>query len=347
MIDFDLQELRLDGLLTLTDEVGMLQHSKFSIIDRQKGYTTDDNARALISAIRYNQVNKNTESAELIKKYLAFLLHMQNKDGSFSNLLGYDRSVKDKGGSEECMGRVLWACGAVLASTIGEGLKQVAKEIFDKGFPSSREFLSPRARAYTLLGLKGYHVAHPSDPNIPENSKTHASFLANLYVSHSEEDWNWFEPYLTYANARLPQALFSAYILNDDDSYLDIAVNSLEFLIDTQLKDGVFMPVGTNGWHMKNAEKAIYDQQPIEASCTVEALIEAYNSTNSHSYVEYALQCFKWYHGSNIKGVEVFDPQTSTCFDGITPKGLNKNQGAESTLSYYMAYLALKMNKIL
>jgi hypothetical protein len=107
------------------------------------------------------------------------------------------------------------------------------------------------------------------------------------------------------------------------------------------------MPVGSNGWYLKNGNKAIYDQQPIEASCMIEALIEAYQSTGAREYVKYALQCFNWYHGDNIKEVKLFDPKTSTCFDGITPKGLNMNQGAESTLSYYMAYLALKMNLIL
>lgn len=342
-----LPELPLDGLKTLTDEVGMIQHSKFSIIDRHKGYTTDDNARALISAIRYNHVYTSLESLELVKLYLAFLLHMQEMDGSFSNLLGYDRSLKDKGGSEECMGRALWACGTVLESNVGEDLKQVAKEMFDKGLPSSREFRSPRARAYTILGLKGYHVAFPTDSNIVENCETHATFLTNLYFSHSEEDWIWFEPYLTYANARLPQSLFHAHNMIDDDLYLDTAVNSLKFLVDTHFNNGVFMPVGTNGWYMKKGKKATYDQQPIEASCMVEALIEAYHSTDLQEYVKYALQCFNWYHGANVKGVTLFDPKTSTCFDGITPKGLNENQGAESTLSYYMAYLALKMNQIL
>lgn len=340
-------ELPLDGLKILTDEVGMLQHSKFSIIDRRKGYTTDDNARALISAIRYNHVYASLESLELVKRYLAFLLHMQEMDGSFSNLLGYDRSHKDKGGSEECMGRALWACGTVLESNIGDGMKQVAKEMFDKGLPSSRKFKSPRARAFTILGLKGYNAAFPTDSNIIENCKTHVTFLTNLFFSHSEEDWIWFEPYLVYANARLPQSLFHAYNMINDDLYLDIAVNSLKFLVDTHFYDGVFMPVGSNGWYLKNGNKAIYDQQPIEASCMIEALIEAYHSTGAREYVKYALQCFNWYHGDNIKEVKLFDPKTSTCFDGITPKGLNMNKGAESTLSYYMAYLALKINLIL
>ncbi len=342
-----LPELPLDGLKMLTDEVGMLQHSKFSIIDRHKGYTTDDNARALISAIRYNHIYASLESLELVKRYLAFLLHMQEMDGSFSNLLGYDRSLKDKGGSEECMGRALWACGTILESNIGEDMKQVAKEMFDKGLPISREFKSPRARAFTILGLKGYNAAFPTDSNIIKNCKTHVTFLTNLFFSHSEEDWIWFEPYLVYANARLPQSLFHAYNMINDELYLDIALNSLKFLVDTHFYDGVFMPVGTNGWYFKNDKKATYDQQPIEASCMVEALIEAYHSTDLREYIKYALQCFNWYHGDNIKGVTLFNPKTSTCFDGITPKGLNMNQGAESSVSYYMAYLTLKMNLIL
>jgi hypothetical protein len=324
----------------------MFQHSKYSTIDRKEGYTTDDNARALIAALRYHRVYGGQGSLKLSETYLTFLFHMQRSDGRFHNLLGYDRRYKDEIGSEDCMGRALWANGYALSSDISKGMRHMAKEAFDRGFATSHAFTSPRARAFTLLGLRLYHEAFPDDQNILHNIEAFAEGLMDQYRIEAQDDWRWFESYLTYSNARLPQALFAAYESTKEPSYLKAAKNSLDFLIDVQVLDRNFIPIGTNGWFVKNGMRAIYDQQPIEASCMVEAALAASKSTGDAAYQETAKTAFEWYHGRNLQAVVLYNPETDTCFDGITPQGLNKNQGAESTLSYYLAYLDMKENNL-
>ena len=221
-------------------------------------------------------------------------------------------------------------------------MKYVAKEIFDRGLPSSYSFTSPRALAFTILGLHHYYKAFPDDQNILENIGNLVKRLMDQYRLEAVDDWRWFESYLTYANPRLPHALFAAYESTKEPAYLQVAQSSLDFLIGVQIVGDMFIPIGTEGWFKKNGGRALYDQQPIEASCMVEASLMALNSTGVESYQRTAQIAFEWYHGRNTRGVVIYNQETGTCYDGITPDGLNQNQGAEATLSYYLAYLKLK-----
>jgi uncharacterized protein YyaL (SSP411 family) len=107
----------------------------------------------------------------------------------------------------------------------------------------------------------------------------------------------------------------------------------------------VFVPIGNRGWYRKHAKKAIYDQQAIEASCMVEAAAAAYRVTGQQRYLASARKIFGWFLGKNLKKVAVYDGQTGSCYDGLTPEGANLNRGAESTLSYLQACLTLKTMK--
>lgn len=338
----ELPPLQLDGIKTLTDETGMFQHTKFSTIDRKEGYTTDDNARALIAVLRHYQNYKNSDALRLASIYLTFLLHMQKEDGRFHNLLGFDRRFKDKVGSEDCIGRALWATGYALSTDVSEPFKNVVKEIFDLGLPSSHSFTSPRGIALTILGLSCYHGAFPEDPNVNERIMNLSKRLIHLYRSVADDNWRWFETYLTYANPRLPQALFAAHGTTTDKTYLQVACNSLDFLIKIQVIEGMFIPIGAEDWFKRNSRRALFDQQPLEASCMIEAALKAFESTNIELYKRTAQIAFEWYHGRNIHGVSIYNENEGTSYDGITPFGLNRNQGAEATLSYYLAYLKLK-----
>jgi uncharacterized protein YyaL (SSP411 family) len=340
-------ELKLDGLKALTDETGILQHTKYSTIDKREGYTTDDNARALIAALRFHKIHNDPEALNLAHTYLTFLLFMQNSRGIFHNVLGFDRKYRDKVGSEDSNGHTIWATGYTLVSNATSEMKQIAREMFDKGLPTSRSFKALRAKAYTLIGLADYYSCFPDDTNILGDIEALAGNLVSRYKVETSPNWHWFEPYLTYSNARLCQALFMAYTATENKSYLEVAEESLDFLIQEQFSDGVFQPVGTKGWYYRGMKKAQFDQQPIEASCMVEAVVSAMKCTKNAKYRDLALEAFDWYYSSNIKRVPVFDRDSFRCYDGITSKGLNQNKGAESTISYYLAYLLLKENNII
>ncbi|MDH5782084.1 MAG: glycosyltransferase [Candidatus Bathyarchaeota archaeon] len=334
--------IKLDHFKALTDDTGILQHTKYSIPNRKKGYTTDDNARALVACAKFLQLHRNSDVSNLANTYLSFLFHMQRPDGKFHNLLSYDRDFLDDMGSEDCIGRSLWACGYTLSANLSKGIKTTSKEIFDKGFRHSSSFKSPRAKAFTILGLCCYYEAFPHDHNLFKNIVSSSEQLLNSYQRASSSDWRWFEPYLTYVNARLSQALFGAYAVTGDERFLHTAKESFDFLVEVQIVDEKFVPIGNRGWYEKGGQRAIYDQQPIEASCMVEASLAGFHATNEEKYRKIANIAFKWFLGKNTKNVVVYNSTTGACYDGINPQGLNLNQGAEATISYLLARLELE-----
>jgi hypothetical protein len=334
--------IKLDHLKALTDDTGILQHTKYSIPNRKEGYTTDDNARALVACMKFLQLYDDSDVRNLANTYLSFLFHMQRPAGIFHNLLSYNRDFLDDVGSEECIGRSLWACGYAILTNLSEGIKTTSKEIFDKGFQHTSNFKSLRAKAFTILGLCYYYEAFPHDHNLSKNIVSLIEQLLDRYQHVSSYDWCWFEPYLTYANARLPQALFRAYRIIGDEKYLQIAKESFDFLVQVQTIDEKFVPIGNKGWYKKGSKRALYDQQPIEASCMVEAALTAFHVTSEEKYQRVAYVTFEWFLGRNTQNVMMYDPTTGACYDGITPQGLNLNQGAEATISYLLARLELE-----
>jgi hypothetical protein len=338
----ELPLVKLDFLKLLTDDTGILQHAKFAIPKRKEGYTTDDNARALIACIRYDKIFGNLEIGRLLDIYLGFLFYMQRADGRLYNLLSYDRKFMDDADSEDCMGRTLWACGYCLNSKMAPEKKLLAKEVFDKVFMWSSSFKSLRAMALSIMGLYHYQKAYPQDRNALLNIETLANRLTEHYEHESSNDWKWFERYLTYINGRLPHALFLAYDCTTNGKYFQAAKDSLDFLLKVQIVENGFVPIGNRGWYSRGGERAIYDQQSIEASCMVEATLAAFRMTNDEKYQRAAYTIFEWFLGRNSKNLVVYNAETGGCHDGITPHGLNLNEGAEATVSYLLARLELE-----
>jgi hypothetical protein len=331
--------INLDFVRTLTDDVGMLQHSKYATPNKKEGYATDDNARALIAVTNYFMLFNDLSVKKLMDTYLSLLLYMQRSDGKMHNFLSYDRQILDEIGSEDCMGRTLWACGYCLDSKLPEETKLLSKEVFDKLFCWISSFTSPRAKAYSIMGLFHYQKAYPEDQNIKVNINALAKQLTQQFEIESSEEWNWFESYLTYCNARLPHSLFLAYEVTGEDRYLKVASKSMKFLINIQTINELFVPIGNRGWYKKGSDRAIYDQQSVEAACTIEAVIAAFRNTHEESYLLAAYNAFEWFFGGNLQGLTLYNQENGSCCDGITPEGLNQNKGAEATLSYLQARL--------
>jgi hypothetical protein len=343
----ELPPIKLDFLRLLTDDTGLLQHAKFAVPTRKEGYATDDNARALIACTSHYALFGDSETKELIDTYLSFLFYMQRDDGRLHNLLSYDRKFMDDTSSEDPIGRTIWACGKCLDSELPTEKKLLSKEIFDKAFSWIFTFKAPRAKAFSLLGLFHYQRAYPQDQNALLNMKALGNQLLEHYTHESSNSWNWFEPYLTYANGRLPHALFLVYSYTKDQKYLKVAKQSLDFLLRVQTINGMFVPIGNRGWYKRGDERAVYDQQSLEASCMVEAALAAFRATNEEKYREAAYEIFEWFLGKNMAGLMVYNPETGGCYDGITPLGLNLNEGAEATVSYLTARLELEnLNKL-
>jgi len=338
----NLPPIKLDFLKAITDDTGIFQHSKFGTPNRLEGYTTDDNARALIVITKHSQIKGDSRSDRLIDTYLSFLLHMQRTDGKMHNFLSYDRSFLDDEGSEDCVGHTLWACGYVINSKLSAERKLLAKEMFDKAFRWACLFKSHRAIAFAILGLSCYHKAYTKDQNLARNIKMLSDKLLECYTNRRSSDWRWFEPYLTYSNGRLPQALFEAYRETKQAMYLRIAKESLKFLLEVQILNNIFVPIGNKGWYKRGKPRSIYDQQSVEAASMTEAALSAYRETGYCYFKTKGWTIFNWFLGKNTQRVFVYDSATGGCRDGITEKGLNLNEGAEATVCYLSARMELQ-----
>jgi hypothetical protein len=333
--------LNINYLKTLTDDTGVFQHAKFCIPKRDQGYTTDDNARALIAAVKYLRLKDDVEVRRLASVYLSFLYHMQKPDGNFHNYLGYDRNFLDVDGSQDCMGRAVWACGAAMNSKLPMDMRLVAKDIFDRCFPWVWKSTSLRFYSFAILGLDEYYQA-TQNPNLKADAEKLGDSLVRCYHNTTDGDWQWFEPNLTYDNSRLTQALFVAANLTKKPKLLDVAVESMDFLLKTQMINDVYVPIGNQGWYKRGEQRAIYDQQPLEAAAMVGASIDAHYATKQNRYILEAEKAFGWFLGRNSRGLMLYNPENGGCRDGLNENAVNKNQGAESSISYLLARLRLE-----
>lgn len=325
-------------IFRMTDDTGMFQHTRYNVPDLDKGYTTDDNARALIMAVMLYEKKPKSKYLRLIYRYLAFILYAQNKNGHFRNFMTYGRQFTETEGSEECFGRCLWALGYTLASPVmPSGVRDACNSAISLALPliSSLKFL--RGQAYALIGL-GFIDRMESDSLILKLADTIA---VHFEQCTEEKDWCWFEESLTYDNAVLPWAMFVAAKKTGYERFLYIARESITFLDQDAFRDDFFRPVGCRGWWIRGTEPALYDQQPVEASMSTLAHLVAYEVTGDEAMLELARRSFAWYSGENSCHESLINTETGGCYDGIMADGLNRNQGAESIVGYCIASLAL------
>jgi glycosyltransferase involved in cell wall biosynthesis len=338
--------LNLQHFEQLTDDTGMLQHSIFTIPNYGEGYTTDDNARALILAVLLEQLSKTDPLVPVsLFRYLAFLEHaFDPAKNRFRNFLGYDRRWTEAVGSEDSHGRALWAIGTVLGRSKDQGVRGAAGRLFEYSVPAAMEFSSPRAWAYTVLGIQEYLGSYPGDRDAQKARDALARRLLEMYESMRRPDWKWFENELAYGNARLPQALLIVGSACFDDRMLSAGLEALVWLMRTQRCEinGHFVPIGSRGFYHQGGEKARFDQQPIEAAGAVSACLEAYRVTGDDRWSRRAWLAFNWFLGDNDLQLPLYDSATGGCRDGLHPDRANQNQGAESTLSFLMALLEMK-----
>jgi glycosyltransferase involved in cell wall biosynthesis len=345
----ELLVLKLDHLKRLTDETGLFQHAIFTVPNYNEGYTTDDNARALILTILIEEMEgeMSPELDQLASRYLAFLWHAFNEENSrFRNFMAYDRRWLEETGSEDSHGRALWALGAVLGRSYNEGLRGLAGRLFKMALPIAEEFTNPRTWAFTLVTIHEYLRRFSGDRIAQQLRETLAERLAETYRSHRSEEWRWFEDILTYANAKLPHAMLLCGQWMDRPDLTEIGLESLDWLAKLQLSErGHFVPVGNEGFYPRGGERARFDQQPIEAHAMVSACLEAYRLTGDNRWYKEAQRAFDWFFGRNDLGLSLYDPVSGGCRDGLHPDRANQNQGAESTLAFLLSLVEMSLAK--
>jgi glycosyltransferase involved in cell wall biosynthesis len=347
-----LPALNTDHMLSMTDDTGIIQHAIFSVPSAREGYTTDDNARALIVSILLDDCQLRADEGKylyLSRRYLAFLLLAFNTErGRFRNFLGYDRKWLEEIGSDDSHGRALWSLGIVLGHSRIAGLRGAAGRLFEVAVPATLTFTSPRAWAFCILGMQAYLDWFPGDRVIQEVRNTLANRLLDIYERTHSSTWRWFEKSLSYSNARLPQALILAGWRSGNQRMIEAGMDSLKWLVAEQHRDdkNIFVPIGSNGFFIEGNEKARFDQQPVEACATVSVCLEVFRLTEEARWLEEAQRTFGWFLGKNDLRVPLYDVTTGGCKDGLHPDRTNENQGAESTLSFLMALIEMRATKV-
>lgn len=346
-----LPELNLDHVNALTDDTGILQHAIFTIPNRAEGYTSDDNARALIFAVMLAQMRKtgfgeaDPNCPDFSSRYLSFLEHaFDAATGRFRNFLGYDRRWNETVGSEDCHGRALWSLGTILGRSDNQALRSAAGRLFEFSLPTAVKLYSPRAAAYSLLGIQEYLNSYPGDRDAQKIRSVLGRRLLEMYESIRRPDWKWFENVVAYGNARLPQAMLVVGSACSDDRMISDGLEALDWLLQEQRCESQkhFVPIGSQGFYRQGGEKARFDQQPIEAAGAVSACLEAYRVTGDVRWRQESWWVFNWFLGNNDLQIPLYDAITGGCRDGLHPERANQNEGAESTLSFLMALLEMR-----
>jgi hypothetical protein len=329
----------------LSDDTGILQHASFSVPNREHGYCTDDNARALIVALLGQQLGEAAQTlTPLAYRYLGFLQHAFNAEaGRFRNFMSFDRRWLEDVGSDDSHGRAMWGLGHAIAHATERGMVGAATRLFDRALAGAVELASPRSQAFSLVGIDGYLRRFPGAREVQRARTTLANRIATTWREHATAEWPWLEDEVTYANGIIPQALILAGSGLDDADMVRIGLTSLRWLMQAQTDPaGHFTPIGNGGWMTRAGPRARFDQQPIEAQHMVDALLTAYKLTRERRWLDDARMCFDWFMGRNDLQQPVADPATGGCGDGLSAERVNPNQGAESTLAWLHALAQIR-----
>ncbi|MEO6041522.1 MAG: glycosyltransferase family 4 protein [Croceibacterium sp.] len=331
----------LAAVFAMSDGTGMLQHSIDIVPDRRHGYCLDDNARALMLM----NVARGISEAERMRwslTYASFVQYAWNDDeGGFRNFMRFDRSWCEDHGSEDSNGRAVWALGHTIEHSPDQALRDWGMRWFLTALPLSALTHSPRARAFAMLGAAAVLRTDPRHKASREFLAEGAEFLHHLLDAERRPDWAWFESVLGYDNPRLPQALLEAGMALERTDYAAAGLETLEWIATQQIAaSGNFRPIGSDTFGRRHAHLP-FDQQPLEAQAAIDAAASAYSATGDDKWFVHAQAAYGWFFGANDRGVVLADLATGRCRDGVTPRGVNRNSGAESILAFQLAHYSV------
>ncbi|EIA07143.1 glycosyltransferase [Flavobacterium frigoris] len=341
-LSYQLPPINPKHIQELSTHFGMLQFSHFSTPDPSSGYTLDDNARALIAMVMYYKTNNDKRTLKLITSYLSFIDTVQQDNGWFLNYVGFDQKItiqNQEVNLEDANGRALWCLGYVLSNSqfLPMAITVNAEKCFQKALPNLANFISPRAIGFALKGLYYFHKT--SKTNIEKITQQLVDKLMRYYELTSEPDWNWYEDYLTYANSVVPEAMMYAYLILGNKKYKEIAEVTFDFLLSHYFMKGKIQVISNNGWFHKRNQRTFYGEQPIEVAYTIFTLELFFEVTQKSKYKEQLQIAFSWFLGNNHLNQIMYNPVNGSCYDGLERDHININQGAESSICYFIARL--------
>lgn len=345
-LKYKVPEINLNHIERMTTDVGIIQFAKISDPDLASGYTLDDNARALIAAAKHFELTEKFSDLPLILTYLKFILFCQQEDGSFLNYVTADQLFFDKNKDEnleDSNGRAIWALGEFLAlkQLLDFSLQTQVESAFQRAIQHVYLLQSPRALAFCIKGLYHYHQFRQEAHTLTLITQL-ADNLVSKYRGVSQNDWHWYEAYLTYANAVLPEAMLLASECTQSELYKEIAQQTFDFLIEFTFRETQIHVVSNRGWQQQGRDRNQFGEQPIEVAYTILALRSFYKYFGTRAYLDKMEIAFNWFLGENHLHQIIYNPVTGGCYDGLEEFQVNLNQGAESTISYLLARLTVE-----
>ena len=337
-------DMQLGHFLSMCDDTGLIQHAVHSVPDRAHGYCVDDNARALLLACALNEPGEHPLSESQTGRFAAFVQHAWNPDTRrFRNFMGFSRTWLEDRGSEDSHGRTLWALGECARKDASPSRRRWAAALFAEALSTAAAFRSPRAMAFTLLGLDAYCAVAPDDQRARDIRHSLADTLVSALALVETPDWVWFEEGLAYDNARLPQALIATGLATQTPAYVDAGLRTLRWLMTRQTAPtGHFRPVGTTSFGELRKPPGAFDQQPLEATATIAACLIACRADGDAEWKATATRVFLWFFGGNDLSVALVDSETGSCRDGLHPDRANENRGGELVVSYLLALAEMR-----
>lgn len=345
-LNYKIPEINLEHMNRMTTDIGIIQFAKISDPNIASGYTIDDNARALIAVAKHFELTGRFSDLPLINTYLKFILFCQEEDGSFLNYVTADKHFFDKNKDEnleDSNGRAIWALGEFLSlkQLLDSKLQAKVEATFHKAIRRVHHLQSPRAIAFCIKGLYFYYQFKKEDSVLTLITQL-ADNLVSKYRGISEDDWQWYEDYLTYANAVLPEAMLLAGECTKNELFTEIAHKTFDFLLEITFVDQHIEVISNRGWHQKGQAKNHFGEQPIEIAYTILALNTFYKIDRIQAYLSKIAIAFNWFLGENHLNQIIYNPVTGGCYDGLEEHQVNLNQGAESTISYLLARLVVE-----
>jgi glycosyltransferase involved in cell wall biosynthesis len=331
----------LDHIQRLTDDTGIIQHAKYGIPNLKEGYCLDDNARALLMVLMTYKRTKHPLALKLSPTYLSYINYMQNADGAFRNFLSFNRNFLDEVGSEDSFGRAIWSLGYLLGNAPNDAYYQTGREIFFDAVPNFTKLKSIRSIANTMVGICHYLKSNPNDEAITQILRQLSERLMTDYEINCQDNWRWFEQLLAYDNAFLPLAMLHAAEFLDDERIYEIGMESMNFLTDITFANGYLSIIGNENWYKLDNEQSKFGQQPLDALAMVLMFHQAFRLTKNTDYITKLYTSFMWFLGENDLRISLYDFETKGCCDGLESYGVNRNQGAESTLAYLISHLSV------
>lgn len=335
-------QLELFYIEILSNPTGIFQHAKFNVPDYNHGYCLDDNCRALLLLLKGHNEVDSSKATKLISTYLAYIYYSQNSDGTFRNFMSYSHNFLETIGSDDSMGRTLWILGYLLSRPESAQFHDISKEIFDRTIPNLKYCRSVRAISFYILGLLHFLQKYPEDKTVIQQLETFCDFLIHEYNACCTENWHWFEDVISYDNAIIPLSLLKASRYLKNDEFRRIGLESAYFLDKILFRNGHFSPIGNQNWYKKQEDISDYGQQPVEVCSSIYLYQELRYHSNQIDCDERIRDSFLWFLGRNDLKLSLFDYENMACYDGLEQYGINKNQGAESNIVFWLSYIEVK-----